>query len=325
MGQKKGNKNKNNINPNNKQCQQHETQCKKEIPVQQNKIPTETTNIVSTPNNTREELGNPNSVLGNPNSVSMTVDFYYREKILIENETLRNRLSELTRDNNRLITENNGLNAVNNELRSQLQNNKKTIEELEKENEQLKRRIQELENEVKELKDENKKLNKEINGLKEENKELKNEVKILKEEVKELKDENKNIKIKQKFADNTKNIFSGMYDLFCTPETDIYKKSKDNDLYYLRDHLFEYYNKTYLNNKWSKVKKDIDNWKNIFDDVLKILEVEFQINDINVFFEIIKLREERNIFSHSNEKITYDEIEYISPNYAQQIWKVLNE
>jgi hypothetical protein len=237
----------------------------------------------------KQSMTSTNTITPNNVREVLHIDVSYRN-LIIENDELQKRLQDLTRDNN-------SLKAVNNELRMLLEKKEKRIEDLEKENELLKKRIQELENEVKILKDENK----------------------------EFKNKFKYMELQKKFADNTKSIFNGMYDILCSPDTIIYKKTNDNDLYHLRDHLYEYHNKTYITNKWSKVKKDVDNWKNIFDDVLKILEVEFQIYDINVFFEIIKLREERNIFSHSNDKITYEEMEYISPKYAKQIWTILND
>ena len=73
-----------------------------------------------------------------------------------------------------------------------------------------------------------------------------------------------------------------MHQLFCTPESDIYQKSTDNDLYYLRVHLYEFHTKRYA--RGSKVKKDLPKWNEINNQILQVLHDEFQISDLNLFF-----------------------------------------
>jgi hypothetical protein len=99
-------------------------------------------------------------------------------------------------------------------------------------------------------------------------------------------------------------------------------RSSDDELYYLKDHLYEFHTKKYVG-KYSKVRQNMKLWSEIYDDVKKIILSDFGIDDIEVFFEIIELIERRNTFSHTSTKITLDELKEIAL-YPDQIFNCLN-
>lgn len=140
-------------------------------------------------------------------------------------------------------------------------------------------------------------------------------------DLQKIVDEYKHTKLYQKVADNLSSIKTNLHDLLCDSESDIYIKSGDSDLYHLCDHLMEYDSKIYT--KYSKVKKNFIKWNEIYNDVTNILLKEFNINDIKVFFEIIKIVNKRNNISHNNDRVTLDELKLVSP-FAQQIYDCIN-
>jgi hypothetical protein len=71
-----------------------------------------------------------------------------------------------------------------------------------------------------------------------------------------------------------------------------------------------------------KVKKNIQTWRKIHTMVSKILKEKFNISDIQILYELINLRECRNNMSHTNEKITKDELQLIT-QYYEQMWLLI--
>lgn len=139
---------------------------------------------------------------------------------------------------------------------------------------------------------------------------MEEEIKMLKEEINKMKNEKNNEMIYKKIADNFRQFRDDMHNLFCVDESDIYKKSKNNSVYYLKHHLYEIHTKKY--NSYSPVHKNPTKWKEIYNDVIEILKTTFNIDDIEVFFEIIDLTEYRNNISHTNEPISLDELKSVS-------------
>lgn len=168
---------------------------------------------------------------------------------------------------------------------------------------------QELEKKIVELTEQICNLNKQIGKLQEENASLQ-----------QFKNEFDTMKMYQKFSDSFRPIFSQMHDAFCRQETDVYKKSGDTNLYHLYDHLIELHTQKYI--RKSKVKVNLQLWKDITQEVIKILHDDFEIDDIQVFFEIIRITGDRNSYSHSNKEITREEIALIS-SYSKQLWECL--
>lgn len=160
-------------------------------------------------------------------------------------------------------------------------------------------------------------MDEEITKLKEQLNEQDEKIKILQKIV----DECTIAKLHQKVADNLNNIINNLHNLFCDSDSDIYKNSGDNNLYYFCDHLIEYHTRTYT--KYSKVKKNISKWTEIYDNVTKLLLDEFNMTNIEIFFEIVKLVNNRNCMSHNHDPITLDELKLVSP-LAQQIYECIN-
>lgn len=139
-------------------------------------------------------------------------------------------------------------------------------------------------------------------------------------ELKQIKHEYDEMKLYQKIADNLSDIFDDFYNVF--KETGIFNESNDTDLYYLAKHLCEVSSNKFT--RHSRVQKDLEKWKKIYNDAVKILNDEFKIDDINVFFEIVSIKEYRNSISHKKEAVTIEEIAQIS-NYSKQIWNCIHQ
>lgn len=201
------------------------------------------------------------------------------------------------------------------------------------ENQQLKQQLSDLRGKQIKLLDDITNKNLEIEMLRKENKELRDEIEKLKYQMNELnnqlvslnkmKNEFDKIKIYQKMSDSFKGIISDMKSLFCDKNSNICQKSLDDNIYYLKDHLYEFHTKKY-SGKYSPVKRDLKLWNDIYDDVKKILLSDFNIGNIEIFFEIIELTEQRNAFSHTTDKITLDELKIIAL-YADQIFDCYNK
>jgi DNA repair exonuclease SbcCD ATPase subunit len=259
-------------------------------------------------------------------TVSM-VFFQEHDKLLRENQELKIQVGNLT--------------GQRDQLRELLAERDKTIEELKRENEELKLRITQLEKKIEEqeVKIEEQEVKIEEQAVKIEEQAVKIEeqavkieeqavkieeqaVKIEEQAVKieKLEDQLDNVTTLQKFADSSKELFEHMYDLFCHNSSVIRRKSEDSDLYHLCDHLSEFHHKKY--SRWSRVKQNLPLWDETYQIVITTLQTECNITDISVFFEVIRLRQERNGISHHSEKITLDELKDITP-FAVQIWSCL--
>lgn len=160
-------------------------------------------------------------------------------------------------------------------------------------------------------------MDEEITKLKEQLNKQDEKIKILQKIV----DEYAIAKLHQKVADNLSNIINNLHNLFCDSDSDICKESGDNNLYYFCDHLIEYHKGTYR--KYSKVKKNFSKWTEIYNNVSKILLKEFNITNIEIFFEIVKLVNNRNCMSHNHDPITLDELKLVS-QLAQEIYECIN-
>ena len=180
--------------------------------------------------------------------------------------------------------------------------------------------------------------NNEINKLheiidKQENKinKLNETLKLQKKEINELKEENKKLNkfyeqykidiIYKKAFDNTEQIRDDLINLFCNEESEIYKLSRDNAIKYLVKHLQEYRTQNY--SRFSSVKKYSQQWKQINDRVIKLLETEFKIYNIDLFFALVNIKETRNKTFHTDEKITLEELKIICPNEADELYNYI--
>lgn len=208
------------------------------------------------------------------------------ERVVAENTRLRQRVAELE--------------GTQTQLRMDLANKDRELMQIKADNEHLKHRITQLEQDI---------------GLQS------NKIDEQSVKIKQLETELNTIKTYQKFADSSKGLFNSLYDTFCGDNSAVRAKSKDTDLYHLCDNLIEFCTKRY--SKWSKVRKDLPLWSGIHADVKDVLQTEYNISDINIFFEIIQLRSTRNSCSHNTSLITLDELKSIS-KYADQIWACLS-
>lgn len=221
--------------------------------------------------------------------------------------------------------------CVNNVTSTQIYVSSELYEKLLEEKKKLETQVEALQNQInesakmrQELQNKLDDLNKYINKLNIEMAELRTEIQDLKSEnvvLNQIKTEYDQIKIYQKVSDNLNEIVGSMYDSFCNEHSIIRKRSCDTDLYNLSRHLNEYCTKNY--SRRSKVKDNLENWSYIYNDMMSILKEDFNIEDINVFFEIIRIKDNRNSYSHSFDKVTLEEIKYIS-QYAQQIFECIN-
>lgn len=166
---------------------------------------------------------------------------------------------------------------------------------------------------------------------------LQHRIKILEEHIKkieiandQLRSENTklnkycdmfaNEKIHQKFSELSKGLFGNMCWLLCSPNSIIYNESNISDIYQLCDILREIHFDNWKQNKWSIVYGNEQHWMHIYNSVSDLISKRYDIN-MDVFFDIVSLRNTRNNFSHPTEELKLDELRHIS-KYADQIWKL---
>ena len=109
----------------------------------------------------------------------------------------------------------------------------------------------------------------------------------------------------QKYSDSFKNVFEHLNNSFCSPKSQIFMRSNINSLYGLRK---------YLNDQ---TEQDI-----IFSNIMSILRNEFNVQDIEVFYELIELYEKRNVPSQSKTIMTLEELKLVS-NCANELYDCL--
>jgi hypothetical protein len=135
--------------------------------------------------------------------------------------------------------------------------------------------------------------------------------------VEDLKQQNDINKIYRKFSDSTGRLISDVYYILCDGDSEIFKLSGDNSLYVLCNNL-----RSINSMPTRKVQTNIQKWNIICNKVLELLKSKFNINDINVLYELVRLHNDRNNFSHDDEKITKDELIYIT-KYSEQLWTLI--
>lgn len=129
-------------------------------------------------------------------------------------------------------------------------------------------------------------------------------------------------KIHQKFGEASKCIFDHMCHNLCSQKSNIFIESNISDIYQLCDILHEIHDKNWKQNKWSIIHENESLWIHVYDLVRNIMEKDYDITDMNIFFDIISLRNVRNQSSHPDDPLKFDELQHIS-KYAEQIWNLL--
>lgn len=215
-----------------------------------------------------------------------------------QNKQQSEKIRELTEQNTRQSEKIRELTEKNNCLELQLK--------------ELHERNDYLESQIKDLQVQNEQLiwqNKESNA----------KMSLISEQLDRLITKNNKEEAYRKFSDGTTQIFDVICDSLCSENSEVYAKSRDNSVYVLCRHLRELDGKIMT----KKIKDDPQKWKMLREMVCEILKNEFNIEDINVFYELVALRGERNSFSHNSEHITFDELQSITP-YAEELWKILH-
>lgn len=218
----------------------------------------------------------------------------------------------------------------------QLSDLRRILESKDMEIAQLKNDIEKLNRAIAERSEEDEKLRRENEGFKKEIKELQLCVRELGQSNEALKQkcasfEEQNMKmtqmieeydcakISQKCCEHLNRIYNDLQDVFCTQTSPIYKMTYCG-LRKLAEKLQQYHYRTF--GKFSEIAENLTKWVNIYENVQNELKTKFNISNIEVFFEIVRIKQHRNYVSHPQEKITRDEINKIT-QFPEEIWQLI--